>query len=490
MASASSYPRLGAALLTIAVTATLFWFGNGLNPIWPLIWIAPLPVLVFASRNSRRATAVTAFLSVWLGSLNLWHYLWVLHAPPAVWLVIFTLAALVYMAAVLLFRALLLRGAVWSALIAFPAAWVVYEFVRNLTTSGGTAGSFAYSQLSFVPFLQLASLTGPWGMTFFLLLFSAALAIGWHLSTTAPKKAFQVVTTGVGSIVLVLVFGMLRMTMPLHDPQVRVGLIASDARGNVFVADRGTNTERLLRDYASAANTLAARGAMVIVLPEKLGTIVGPGTTPTDTIFQSLADKTGDTIVVGLVDVASPIEYNQARVYAPQATMSLYDKQHMLPPMESMFTPGTSLTLLQRPSGTWGVAICKDMDFSAPSRLYGKAGVGLMLVPGWDFKIDRGWHGHIAIMRGVESGFSIAHAAKNGYLTVSDNRGRILAQTRSDSAPFATLIVQVPVAHNRTLYLLWGDWFAWLSLAMLGLALIQLFRLRVFPTDDLPGKAR
>jgi hypothetical protein len=27
-------------------------------------------------------------------------------------------------------------------------------------------------------------------------------------------------------------------------------------------------------------------------------------------------------------------------------------------------------------------------------------------------------------------------------------------------------------------YLLWGDWFAWLSVAMLVFALIQLFRLR------------
>ena len=478
MASANNYPRFAVALLTIFVSATLFWFGNGLNPIWPLMWIAPLPVLVFATRNSWRATAVTAFFSVWLGSLNLWQYLRILGAPPAAWLVIFTIAALVFMAAVLLFRALLLRGALWSALIAFPAAWVVYEFVRNVTTSGGTAGSFAYSQLSFLPFLQLAFLTGPWGMTFFLLLFPTALAMGWHLRTTAPKKAAQIVIAGIASILLVLVFGMVRLAMPLHEPQVRVGLIASDARGNVFVADPGANTERLFREYAAAAETLAASGAKVIVLPEKLGTVVGRGTTSTDAIFQSLADKTRATIVVGLVDVASPVEYNQARVYEPDMPISLYDKQHMLPPVESMFTPGTSLTLLQRPSGRWGVAICKDMDFSAPSRLYGNAGVGLMLVPGWDFNLDRGWHGHIAIMRGVESGFSIAHAAKNGFLTVSDNRGRILAQTRSDSAPFATLIAQAPVAHDRTLYLLWGDWFAWLSLAMLVLALIQLFRLR------------
>ncbi len=233
MASANDYPRFGEALLTIVVSATLFWFGDGLNPIWSLVWFAPLPVLVVASRNSWSTTAVTAFFSVWLGSLNLWHYLRVLHAPTTVWMIIFTIAAAVFMAAVLLFRALLLRGAVWSALVAFPAAWVAYEFMRNLTTSGGTAGSFAYSQLSFLPFLQLASLTGPWGMTFFLLLFSTALAIALHLRSTAPKKAFQVVIAGSGSIVLVLIFGMVRLAMPPHGPQVRVGLIASDTKANV-----------------------------------------------------------------------------------------------------------------------------------------------------------------------------------------------------------------------------------------------------------------
>ncbi|MGA7706625.1 MAG: nitrilase-related carbon-nitrogen hydrolase [Acidobacteriaceae bacterium] len=478
MASANNYSRYAMAFATIVVSATLFWFGNGLNPIWPLMWIAPLPVLVFASKNSSRATAFTAFLAVWLGSLNLWHYLRVLGAPPTAWLVIFTIAALAFMLAVLLFRALLLRGAAWSALVALPAAWVVYEYLRNITSSGGTAGSFAYSQLSFLPFLQLASLAGTWGMTFFLLLFSTALAIGWHLRSTSPKKAAKVLIVGVGSVVLVLVFGMARLAMPLRASQVRVGLIASDKRRNVYVADPGASTQRLFGDYAAAAETLTNRGAQVIVMPEKLGTVEGRAITSTDAIFQTLADKTGATIVAGMVDLAAPVQYNQARVYAPGRPISLYDKRHMLPPMESKFTPGTTLTVLARPSGIWGVAICKDMDFSAPSRLYGEAGVGLLLVPGWDFNIDRGWHGHIAIMRGVESGFSIAHAAKNGYLTVTDNRGRILAQTRSDSEPFATLIANVPVAHARTLYLLWGDWFAWLSLAILVLVLIKLFRLR------------
>ena len=124
------------------------------------------------------------------------------------------------------------------------------------------------------------------------------------------------------------------------------------------------------------------------------------------------------------------------------------------------------------------MAICKDMDFTPLLREYGRAGVGLMLVPAWDFNVDRTWHGHMAMMRGVEDGFSITRAAKNGYLTVSDDRGRILAEARSDSAPFATLMAKIPVAHDATLYLSMGDWFGWLATAILALTIFQLYRLR------------
>jgi apolipoprotein N-acyltransferase len=81
----------------------------------------------------------------------------------------------------------------------------------------------------------------------------------------------------------------------------------------------------------------------------------------------------------------------------------------------------------------------------------------------------------MAVMRGVEDGFSLVRAAKNGYLTVSDNRGRVVAEARSDAAPFATLIASIPAAHSATLYLLLGDWFAWLACALLGFAVVQLW---------------
>jgi apolipoprotein N-acyltransferase len=464
MESGSNIRSARIAVLAVVSTALLIWFGNGLEPWWPLLWFAPLPVMMFAARHSWRSAGVIALVAWLLGSLNLWHYLHVLQVPAIVWFVIFGLEAVIFALAVLMFRALLLRGAVWSALLALPAAWVTFEFLRNLSSVHGTALTLAYSQLKFVPFLQVASLAGPWGMSFLLLLFPSAVAIWWHLRHTAPCQAVRVLCVGVGLVALALIFGAIRLALPIPGPRVRVGLVASDKPENI---DRAAHTERLFRDYAQQAEKLIGQGAQAVVLPEKVGVVTNANIGDADAIFQSLADKTGAVIVVGVVRVSPPVKYNQALIYSPGSPLLTYDKHHMLPPFEDYLKPGTTLTLMPRHGETWGVAICKDMDFTPLSRQYGEAGAGLMLVPGWDFELDRSLHGHMAVMRGVEDGFSVGRAANQGYLTVSDNRGRILAETRSDSAPFATLLADVPARHENTVCLWLGDWFGWFSLAIL-----------------------
>ncbi len=467
MATASDLRWHGvAALLVVTCTSVLVWFGNGLNPWWPLLWGAPLPVLLFAARSSWGGTALVAAASWFIGSLDMWHYFQVLHAPPFVWAIIYSLATGVFTGAVLLFRALLRQGAWVSAWLAFPAAYVSGEYMASLLTSGGTAGSLAYTQLDFLPFLQLASITGPAGLSFLLLLFSATIAISLHLSRKEPAVARRILGGGLGIIVLALIFGALRLAGPTSHQRIKVGLIASDEPANVDVADVGAATGQLLRDYAREAEKLAARGAKIIVLPEKLGVTVDPDTAGDDTLLQALVDRTGVTIVVGLIHVSPTAKHNQARVYAPRTPVLSYDKQHMLPPFESKFEPGTALTLLSVASGTQGVTICKDMDFTSLPRCYGQAGAGMLLVPAWDFNLDRWGHGHIAVMRGVEDGFSVVRAAKQGYLTVSDDRGRILGEIRSDAAPFTTLLTKVPTGHHATVYLWLGDWFAWLAMAI------------------------
>jgi apolipoprotein N-acyltransferase len=474
MEPAADFRRLSLGLLAVLSTALLVWFGTGLHPFWPLMWLAPLPVLIFVRRASWWSAAITAILAWFLGILNLWHHFHEsLQLPPFLMARIFGSLALVFALAVLLHRALLRRGAYWSALLAFPALWVSFEYLLNLTSPDATAGNLAYTQLEFLPFLQLASLTGPWGMSFLLLSFSSAIAIGLHLRATAPKQALRIVGTSLGVIALVLVFGAVRLALPAEGHAVKVGLIASDPPTSPPVADEGAPTAALFQAYADLASKLASQGAQVIVLPEKLGVVVDPDTRDMDALFRSLAEKTRATIVVGLIHVAPPLKYNQARVYAPGAPELSYDKEHMLPPFESKFKPGSAHTLISKPTGTWGVAICKDMDFTPLSRDYGGAGVGLMLVPAWDFGDDRWFHGHMAVMRGVESGFSVVRSAKQGYLTVSDNRGRVLAEVSSDSAPFATLLADVPAVHDTTLYLMLGDWFAWLVLALFAFTLVR-----------------
>ncbi len=476
MEFALNRPRLAAATAATLATAGLFYVGNGLEPWWPLMWFAPVPVMVLALRVRWWMAALASFLALVLSGLNMWRYLVSgFHLPIPAWFAIYSIVGVTFSLGILLFRLLVLRGFVWTGLLAVPSVFVTLEFLRNVVTPHGSAGSLAYSQLKFLPFVQLASVTGPWGMTFVLLWFASALAAGLHFMRTSSRRAFQIIGTAVALTAVVLVFGAIRLATPAA-PTVRVGLIASDQPAYANVTGPGPDTERLFRDYVRTARKLTAAGAQAIVMPEKLGVTLAGKSTGTDDELQSLADTTGATVVAGVVEVDAPVKYNEARIYVPSSAIQHYDKEHMLPPFESNLKPGTALTVLEHTSAKWGVAICKDMDFASPARRYGEVGAALLLVPAWDFNIDRSWHGHIAIMRGVEDGFSIARAAKNGFLTVSDNRGRIIGEVSSSSAPFATLLVDVPAAHSWTVYQHLGDWFAWLSIALLVFVVAQAIR--------------
>lgn len=481
MGSGNKATGLGIALVAFAASAVLWFYGNGLAPQWPLMWLAPLPVLMFALCRPAWQAAVVAAGAWLVGGLNLWTYLRVLQAPAWVWLEDFGTGAGVFAAGVLLMRALERRGRVWSAWIALPAVWVAFEFARNLWLwPHGSAACIAYSQLNFLPFLQVASLAGPWGMGFVLMLFPAGLALAIH--RWRSRQATPVLAATASVVAAALIFGAVRLAMPQPGPQVTVGLVVSDTNGGASVNDPGAPTQQLFAQYAARAEPLIAQGAQVVVMPEDMGVVLDTDAAQIDTIFQPLADRTGAMLVLGTARIGAAGRHNQARIYTPHQAVRTYDKEHLLPPWETAhFTPGTGHTLFAAPGGsaeTWGVAICKDMDFTDPARIYGRAGVGLMLVPAWDFRLDRFWHGHIAVMRAVEDGFSLARSARNGYLTVADDRGRILAETRSDSASFAMLVAKVPEGHSETVFLLLGDWFGWLAMALAAWAVVRLGVLR------------
>src|ERR1700691_5212202 len=166
------------ALLAAALTAAALYWGNGLMPVWPLMWVAPLPVLLYAlASRAWWRSGMVAFAAWLVGGLNLLGYMRHGCVPFLGGLMAFGVEALVFALGVLLMRGLARRGAVWSAWVALPAVWVTFEYVRNLLWPHGSGACIAYSQLNFLPFLQLASLAGPWGMGFVLMLFPAGLAL-------------------------------------------------------------------------------------------------------------------------------------------------------------------------------------------------------------------------------------------------------------------------------------------------------------------------
>jgi apolipoprotein N-acyltransferase len=478
MGFGNRFGQVMVAFLAAGATAVLVYFGNGLEPRWPVMWFAPVPVLVYALRSRAWRAGLVAFFAWLAGCLNLFGYMRLLGAPAEAWVAAFGVEAVVFAACVLLMRALARRGALWSAWVALPAAWVAFEFARNLWLwPHGSGGCLAYSQLKFLPFLQTASLAGPWGMGFVLLLFPAGVALGIFLWGTARGSAVRVLGATAGVVAAVLVFGAVRLATRQPGPEVKVGLVASDvSRG---VVDPGAPAERLFTQYAEEARGLIAQGAAVVVMPEDLAVIVDPNTAAADGILQKVADETGGVLVIGMNHVSGAVRHNEARIYAPGVAVRSYDKEHLLPPFENMFTPGTSRTVLRgmkrNADATWGVAICKDLDFTEPARGYGRAGVGLILAPAWDFQVDAFWHGHIAVMRGVEDGFSLVRSARGGFMTVADDRGRVLAEARSNAAPFATLLATVPAGHDWTVFQALGDWFGWCAMALLVLVLGRLW---------------
>jgi apolipoprotein N-acyltransferase len=472
MAFVDKRPALFATLAVLS-TAALFLVGNGMNPIWPVMWIAPIPVLLLAAETtSWWVAAGAAALSMLLGSLPMLYYLhYVLHLPVTAWLIPFSIASLLFAVGVLLFRGLLHRGAAFSAMIALPAFWSVCEYLASFAPANGTAGSLAYTQERFLPILQVASLTGPWGITFLLLLFPSAVVSGLYLRRRRLPRAAQVVGLALAVLAGAVLFGAIRLAVPNSQQDVKVGLLDTDT---VLFADESPEMQELIKSYAEQAEKLSRQGAKIVLMPEKTGLLLDSDTKIMDPVLQSVADRTGATLVIGELHVVARDSFNEARIYTPDQPIATYNKQHMLPPFESKLTPGTSLALLSKPALLIGVAICKDMDFIHPALDYGRSGIDLLLDPAWDFNVDRTWHGHIAIMRGVEGGYAIAHAAKDGFLTVTDDRGRILGEVRTNSGPFASLLVDVPMRHDQTVFDRYGTWFPWTAGLLLVAATVRL----------------
>jgi apolipoprotein N-acyltransferase len=456
--------RLGWGLAAALLSAALLWGGTGLHPVWWLTWLAPWPVLAFAVRAPGRAAGAAAFAAWAGGGLNLWpYYRATLGVPLPVVLVAMAVPAIALAGVASLTSALAQRGRSHAATLALPAGWTAFEHLLSRVSPHGTFGSLAYTQMDCLPVIQVAALLGTSGITFLLTLVPSALAVVGLPG--AGRDRARIAGMAGALVALALGYGGWRL---LRDdgarPLVTVGLAAAD-RPDQPVPGETDEGRALVDRYARVAEALGARGARIVVLPETIVEVTAVGAEAVARRFATLT-ATGATVVLGADRTADGQETNAAMALS-SGPARLYAKQHLLQPFESRYRPGSEIVLLDGPSGRLGLAVCKDMDFPDLGRLYAERGTSILLVPAWDFTADGWLHSRMAVLRGVEGGFAVARAARGGRLTVSDDRGRVIAEAASAEADVASLLAAIPPGAGGTIGSSLGSGFGWVCCGVL-----------------------
>jgi apolipoprotein N-acyltransferase len=464
----SSYPSHSwlFTIVCIVLTGVLFLASTGLDGIGLLVWFAPIPILVLAFQSSRRVSLAASFLAYLIGGLNLVSYL-SKFVPGEMIAASIVVTAIAFSLSVAAARFIVLRVGHWTAILVFPAAWTSYEYLLSLVSPHGTAGSLAYTQAGFLPFIQIASLAGLSGIVFLLTLFSSGIAVGWHRRLD-QKQSFQIFRITSSILLIVLLFGWMRLTEPPSGRHVRVGLAVTDTTVRYFETTKARLALPVVDAYTHRVNTLAFRGAQVVLLPEKFVGITQSYDTTVFRTFMETAQENKIFLILGLNTIEARSNRNTAFVFSPEGEAIIeYNKVHLLPGLESRYKAGHTPAIFSLADVPAGVAICKDMDFPAWFRPYGRAGTGVLFVPAWDFLNDARLHSRMAMMRGVENGFAVVRCAQEGLVTVSDHCGRVIAEASSSSAPEVLMVCDFPLGPGQTFYSYAGDWLAWLSILYL-----------------------
>ncbi len=460
------------AVLCALLSGAGFYLSTDLGEVWPLAWLAPVPVLWLAFGGERGwAVAAGAFAAVALGATNL------LGAYGGVFpwqalAIVFTVPPALFAAIVLGARVVARRVHPLAGQLAFAALWTAWDFLASFGPDG-TAASPAYSQVGAPLLIQSASLFGLWSITFLLGFVAAGLALALRTRTMTPALlALALFAANAG-------FGALRLAQAPAAPALRIGLVADDAIGRAAFADDPRIALQTIAAYAGAARALAPAKPQLIVLPEHFAVLRDAWREPAARSLQVAADTTGAAVVAGLDERGATARRNIAWVFLPNGGTPLtYVKRRLVPGLEAAFTPGGGALAL--PGGI-AVAICKDMDFQAMLRAdAASTSARVMAVPAWDFGADGYGHARMAILRGVENGFAVARAARDGLLTLSDAHGRVTASLPSNAFPgFVTLAGRLAPGEGGTLYGRIGDAFAWLMLALSALLLGLAFSRRL-----------
>ena len=439
-----------------------------MHPLWWAAWAAPAPV-IFATQlvpeSHRRWVTLLAGV---LGGISSFSY----HLTIGGWLVailILVLVALAWSSAIRMAAAYAERKQFFLAVFSVPTVWAAIDTLLIYLSPHGSAGSIAYSQMNALPVIQVASLGGIPAVTFVVLLGGTLLGLLLGFITGPDRHGLLAASALGGAVVAAsLVFGTIRLHNSDGATEADVTLIAMED-----ISELPQSWTAFWQIYGAQIEQSSQPGA-IVVLPEDIVRLPEESAELAARNLAALASADGSTIIVGVSVESADVLTRRALVALPDGTHRWYLKQHLIPGIESELTPGSQSLVLPLGNRQVGIAICKDMHFPTLGREYGRADARLMIVPAYDFDVDDWLTARMTILRGVESGYSIARSARNGFSFVSDRHGRVIAERRSDTT-LGVLEATAPIhAGTQTIYASIGDVFGWFC--VFGWATFLLFR--------------
>lgn len=445
-----------------ALSGLLLSMSYATHPFWWAAWLAPAPLIIATLRVPALHRRWVTLLAGALGGISSFAY----HLTVGGWfaaLLILVLVALAWSSAIRLAVMFAEKRQFSLGLLSVPIVWAAIDTLLIHLSPHGSAGSIAYSQMNVLPVIQLASLGGVPAITFVVLLGGSLL--GLILGTRFETDRRETLIAGIAAMCLIgatLAFGFLRLDGTDRTSGPDIVLVATDS-----VDRRQTSWDGFLEVYGEAIERSASPGS-IVVLPEA---VLDLPEAQAEVAAQELAERaseTRSTIVVGMSVEGADKVTGRALIAQPNGRFHWYIKQHLIPGIESRLTPGSEPLLISSKTAKMGIAICKDMHFPTLGREYAQRGSQLMLVPANDFEVDDWLTARMTVLRGVESGFSIARAARGGGISfVSDRYGRIIAERRSDATMGILRSTSLIQFSGPTIYASVGDLFGWICVLVL-----------------------
>ncbi len=438
--------RFGTAIITgVLLVAAFPPFDHG-----ALAWIALVPLLVAIRDLSPRQAFGLGYLAGFVAFFGILAWIRVFGLPA--WVVLAAYLALFVGVFAGLYRWTTNGRSPALFIWLVPVIWTSLEYARSVGPMGFPWATLGTAQHAYLPVIQIARVTGVFGISFVVALGNAALA-----AVLASRRRLPVLAP----VLLVLV--VVGWGMQAARPQQPGPLVAAALQPNVpqrekfDLAYAARNTEilqRLVRDAGRYRPEL-------IVFPETA-------------LPQNLFGEGGALSRVGQwarevrsTLIASSLENgvsNIAVTVAPNGeALSRYDKVHLVAFGEAGVHPGTRHDPLSSSAGTVGVAICFESIFPDVFRELVRNGAEVLAIITNDAWFDGtggpAQHAAQAPLRAVESGRWIIRAANTGISMVIDPVGHVWAAT----PPGQETLVVGHLASSRvlTFYTKWGDLFAW-----------------------------